>query len=160
MNEIKIREMLPGEASLATHFYYKLFEQEFNFLPSTEEYFLKAASQVYEDPENRLWITDEDGKIVGTISIIKIGDNEGQLRLFATDIEKQGCGIGTELMDTAMNYCKERRFNHIILWTIDICKDALKLYAKYGFHMTDSKPNTVWANYKMTEELWEFDSKD
>lgn len=60
-------------------------------------------------------------------------------------------------MNTAMVYCKKQGYHHIILWTIDICKDAIKLYSKYGFHMTDTKPNTTWAKYPMTEELWEKD---
>lgn len=158
MNNYIIREIHPGEASLAVHFYYKIFEQQFQFYPSTEAYFLHAAGQVFDDPANKLWVAADGDKIIGTISVIKTKDGEGQLRLFGTDISRHGEGIGTALMDTAMEYCRSRKLHHIILWTIDICKDALKLYAKYGFHMTDTKPNTTWAAYPMTEELWEYES--
>lgn len=45
---------------------------------------------------------------------------------------------------------------HVILWTIDILKPARHLYGKYGFAMTETKPNTEWADYEILEEKWEY----
>ncbi len=38
-NDIQIRAYKPGEPSLVVNFYYRLFEKQFQFLPSTEQYF-------------------------------------------------------------------------------------------------------------------------
>ena len=38
----------------------------------------------------------------------------------------------------------------------DSCKAARHLYAKFDFKLTDTKENNTWANYSITEELWEF----
>lgn len=51
---------------------------------------------------------------------------------------------------------KEKGYHHVFLWTIDICTAALHLYEKFGFKCTDTKANDTWANYHMTEELWEY----
>lgn len=59
-------------------------------------------------------------------------------------------------MQKAMNFCREKGYNHISLWTIDICKSALHVYDSFGFKMTETKPNDTWAAYHMTEELWEY----
>lgn len=153
---IEIREIKPGEASLAAHFYYKIFEQQFDFYPSTEQYFLRIVTEYFDDMDNnRIWVAEEDGKIKGTVAIVKHGEHDAQLRLFGTDLSMQGTGMGKKLLQTALLYCNEKEFTHISLWTIDICKAALHLYEQFGFRMTDTKPNDSWAAYHMTEELWE-----
>lgn len=61
MQNITIREALPGEPSLVAYFYFRLFEKQFDFLPITEQYFLHAAAEVYDNPEgNRIWVAVDD----------------------------------------------------------------------------------------------------
>lgn len=157
MKDFIIREAKPGEPSLVVSFYFKLFEQQFAFLPVVEQYFLHAMAELYDQPaQNRLWIAEEDGQIKGSICVVKREDHEAQLRIFGIDPSMQGKGVGKALLQKAMDYCAEQGFTHIVLWTIDICETALHLYEKAGFQMTDTKRNTTWANYEMTEEKWEF----
>lgn len=161
MSDYIIRESKPGEPSLVVHFYYKLFEKQFDFLPSTEQYFLHAMTDLFGNPtENKLFVVESNGEIVGSVCIVKLAENEAQLRLFGTNPVLQGKGIGLELMEIAMNFCREKEYNHIILWTIDICKAARHLYGKFGFKLTDTKPNTTWAKYSMVEEKWEYNAAE
>lgn len=155
-----IRPYKPGEPSLVVHFYYKLFEQQFHFLPNVENYFLHAMTELFENPEgNGLWIAEENGRIAGSICIVGKGKGNAQLRLFGTAPSLQGKGAGKMLMQTAMDFCEKRGYTHIILWTIDICKAARHMYGKFGFELTDTKLNTTWADYEMTEEKWEYFGK-
>lgn len=159
MSDYVIREAKPGEPSLVVHFYYKLFEKQFDFLPGTEQYFLHAMEDYFHDPDgNVLYVVEKDGKIYGSVCIAKTGEHEAQLRLFGTDPALQGKGIGHKLMEMAMDFCRAKGYSHVILWTIDICKAALHLYGKFGFVHTEDKPNDTWANYHMTEELWEYNA--
>lgn len=158
MSDYIIRECKPGEPSLVVHFYYKLFEEQFDFLPSTEQYFLHAMIDLFGDERNnKLFVVEYNGAIVGSVCIVKLAEHEAQLRLFGTSPILQGKGVGTELMKIAMDYCREKEFHHVVLWTIDICKAARHLYGKFGFKLTDTKPNTTWAKYDMIEEKWEYD---
>lgn len=152
-----IRTYRPGEPSLVAHFNYRLFEQQFDLLPNIENYFLHIVTELFDDLDgNELWVAEQDGKIVGSICVIGRGGGEAQLRLFATDPSVQGRGIGKKLMEKAMDFCREKDYHHVILWTIDICKAARHLYARSGFRPTETKPNTSWADYEMTEEKWEY----
>ncbi|NCB43194.1 MAG: GNAT family N-acetyltransferase [Clostridia bacterium] len=157
MNGLAIREAKPGEPSLTVYFYYQLFEKQFNFLPDTEKYFMEAMLELFNDHNgNRLWVVVEAGEIKGSICVIKKGNSEAQLRLFGMDLTLQGQGIGKRLMQKAMDFCEEKGYSHVILWTIDICESACHLYRKFGFTMTESKTNATWANYPMVEEKWEY----
>ncbi len=160
MSDFVIREAKTGEPSLVSYFYFKLFEKQFDFLPNVEQYFLYAAAEVFDDPDgNKVWVLEKDGIIKGSISVVKRENHEAQLRLFGTEPSLQGKGAGKALMQMAMNFCKEKEYRHIMLWTIDICQAARHLYHKFGFKLTDTKLNTTWANYSMVEELWEYEEE-
>lgn len=112
-------------------------------------------AELFDHPEgNELWVTEKEHKIAGCIAIIKKDEHDAQLRWFGVDPSIQG--IGNRLLETAMNSCKEHAYTDVILWTIDILKPARHLYGKYGFQMTDTKPNTEWADYEVLEGKWEY----
>lgn len=114
-------------------------------------------AELFDHPEgNELWVAEKEHKIAGCIAIIKKDEHDAQLRWFGVDPSIQGMGIGNRLLETAMNSCKEHAYTDVILWTIDILKPARHLYGKYGFQMTDTKPNTEWADYEVLEEKWEY----
>ncbi len=160
MSDWIIREAVTGEASLVSCFYFRLFEKQFNFLPNVEQYFLHAAAEIFDSPDgSRLWVVESDREIAGSICIVKRGSHEAQLRLFGIAESLQGKHAGDALLKTAMDFCAEKEYTKLSLWTIDICKAARHLYSKYGFHLTDTKLNTTWAAYPMMEELWEYDKE-
>lgn len=154
---ISIRTYRPCDPSLVCYFYYKLYEQQYHFNGSVEAYFIRGMAELFDHPAgNQLWIAEQDNKIAGCIAIIKKGERSAQLRWFGVDMEVQGMGIGNQLLETAMEFCKEKGYKDIILWTIDILKSARHLYGKFGFKMTEIKPNTEWADYEILEEKWEY----
>lgn len=155
--EVSIRSYRPGDPSLVCYFYYKLYEQQYKFNGSVEEYFIRGMAELFDHPDgNQLWVAQKDDKIVGSIAIIKKGAHEAQLRWFGVDMAIQGMGIGNKLLETAMDFCKEHNYTDVILWTIDILKPARHLYGKHGFVMTETKPNSEWADYEILEEKWEY----
>lgn len=156
-NEIVIRTYKPGDPSLVCYFYYKLYEQQYQFNGSVEKYFIKGMGELFDSPqESQMWVAEQNGKIVGSIAIVKKGEHAAQLRWFGVSTEIQGKGIGNKLLGTAMDFCKERNYTDVILWTISILKSARHLYGKYGFYMTETKPNYEWADCELTEEKWEY----
>lgn len=155
--EVTIRTYKPGDPSLVCYFYYKLYEKQYDFNGTVEKYFMEGMLDLFREPEgSQLWVVEKEGKIVGSIAIVKRGDEDAQLRWFGVDTALQGMGIGNQLVETAMQFCKERGYKHVILWTIDILKPARHLYGKHGFARTETKPNHEWAAYSMTEEKWEY----
>lgn len=155
--DISIRTYRPGEPSLVCYFYYKLYEQQYQFNGSVEAYFIWGMAELFDNPNgNQLWVAEKDDTIVGCIAIIKQGERKAQLRWFGVDQAVQGIGIGNQLLEMAMRFCEEHHYTDVILWTIDILKSARHLYGKHGFQMTETKPNTEWADYEVLEEKWEY----
>lgn len=155
--EIVIREYIPGDPSKVTFFYYKLYEKQFNFNPIIERYFMEGMIELFDHPQgSQLWVVEKGNEVIGSIAIIKKADKEAQLRWFGLDESLQGMGMGTKLMRLAMDFCKEKDYSHIVLWTIDILKPARHLYSKFGFRLTETKPNNEWARNLIVEEKWEY----
>lgn len=152
-----IRTWRPGNPSRVCWFYYKLYEKQYHFNGSVEGYFIKGMGDLFDEPaQSRLWVAEKDGEIVGSVAVVKRGAHEAQLRWFGVDTSMQGAGLGNRLLETAMSFCAERGYTDVVLWTIDILKPARHLYAKFGFSMTETKPNDEWADHRLLEEKWEY----
>lgn len=159
--EITIRTYKPGDPSLVCYFQYKLYEEEYHFNGFYEKEMLGGMAELYHDLEgSQLWVAELDGKIVGDIAIIKRGTNQAQLRWFGVDLRLQGQGLGNELLQIAMNFCREKGYSHITLGTLDILKPARHLYGKFGFHRTKSEAYHEWdESREMYREIWECELK-
>lgn len=155
--EITLRTWQPGDPSRVIYFYYELYKKQYHFNGSVERYFMEGMVELFEDPEgSQLWVVERDGEVVGSISVIKKGAQEAQLRWFGVDMSLQGLGIGNRLLEVALQFCREHGYKHLYLWTIEILKSARHLYGKYGFARTETKPNREWAEDELLEEKWEY----
>lgn len=155
--EIIIRPYRPGDPSRVCYFYYKLYEQQYHFNGSVEKYFIEGMAELFACPgDSQLWVAEQQGRMVGSIAIVRKGDHEAQLRWFGVGMEVQGQGVGSRLLGTAMDFCRAKGYTDVILWTIDILKPARHLYGKHGFAPTETKPNHEWADYPLLEEKWEY----
>lgn len=155
--EITIRTYRPGDPSLVCYFQYKLYEKQYHFNRLYEKEMLGGMAELYNDPEgSQMWIAELDGTIVGDIAVIKKGNDKAQLRWFGVDTSLQGQGLGSELLKTAMRFCKEKGYVYLMLGTLDILKAARHLYAKFGFHKTESEAFNEWDKSRdMYHETWE-----
>jgi GNAT superfamily N-acetyltransferase len=156
MNDVSIRGYGPGDPSLVTHLQIKLYQRQYGFKPVFEYYLTEGMAGFLRDPSGgQLWVAEQGGSIVGSIAVVRREQDSAQLRWFAVDDSLQGMGIGSALMDAAMEFCRDRGYAHIELWTLDILHAARHLYQKHGFVPTEAKENTQWADRALTEEKWE-----
>jgi GNAT superfamily N-acetyltransferase len=96
------------------------------------------------DPEKDLVLSAHIGGVmVGSISML--GRNAGadgvQLRFFLVDPAYQGHGAGKALLSAALEWCRERGFQKIFLWTVDQLPQSRGLYEKAGFRVTERCPD-------------------
>lgn len=62
-------------------------------------------------------------------------------------------GLGNRLLKTSINFCREKGDSKR---TLDILEPARHLYAKFGFHKTESKAYNEWnESREMYHETWE-----
>jgi GNAT superfamily N-acetyltransferase len=112
------------------------------------------------DPEKDLVLSAYiDGVLVGSISML--GQNPGpdgvQLRFFLVDPAYHGRGAGKALLSAALEWCRERGFRKIFLWTVDNLPQSRGLYEKAGFRVTERCPDDRYTvlrdNLKMEMAL-------
>ena len=103
------------------------------------------------DPQKDLVLSAHiGGVLVGSISIV--GQNPGpdgpQLRFFIVDPAYHGCGAGKALLSAALEWCRERRFSKIFLWTVDHLPQSRGLYEKAGFKVTERRPDDRYTVHR------------
>ena len=155
-DEITIRTYHPGDPSLVCYFQYKLYEEQYHFNGFYEKEMLGGMAELYDDLKgSQMWIAELDGKIVGDIAVIKKGPDSARLRWFGVGASLQGQGLGSRLLTTALDFCREKGYIHLSLSTLDILKPARHLYRKFGFQRTGSEFYNEWdESRKIHQEIW------
>ena len=59
--------------------------------------------------------------------------------------EARGTGLGRRLLETALAYCRERGMRRVFLWSFAELDDALRLYERAGFQVTETNKTRLWG---------------
>lgn len=155
---ITIRPFQPGDLGYVAYLHGRLYDRKYQFGPMFEYYVMKGLTEFMMNTDGgELWVAEVDSEIVGSIAITKSSDTVAQLRWFVLDENYQGMGIGKQLMETSLNFCKENLYEHVFLWTVSTLTTARHLYQKYQFKLTEEKPNEEWTGTTLMEERWDLD---
>ena len=153
---IQIRQSEPGDAGYVAYMHGKYYHKYHGFLSRSEYYFIKYLADFVHNPEGgRLWIAEADRNIAGSIAIVRVDNHTAQLRWFLVEKEFQNRGIGSRLMKTALDFCRENKYENIYLWTFKGLDPARHLYEKAGFVLTEEKSNTEWSSTPIIEQRME-----
>ncbi len=138
----------PGDLGYITYLHGKMYHEEYGFDTTFEPYVarpLSDFSMTEDQSRQRIWIVEMEGKIVGCIAIVDAGGNEAQLRWLFLTKETRGKGLGKRLMTEAIDFCREKGYDNIFLWTIDALHAAMSLYLKNGFKLTEEIRHAMWG---------------
>ncbi len=105
------------------------------------------------------WFAHVDGQIVGGMFIdgARAADEGARLRWFIIDEAYQGLGLGSRLMDAAMDFCRQKRFRRVYLTTFAGLTAARHLYEKHGFKLCGEVDGTeLTGNPALTEQIFEW----
>lgn len=106
----------------------------------------------YNDIDNEFEVffclVDQE-KVIGTVALKKVDDYTVELKAMYLDRDYRGKGLGRRLMDKAVDEAKRLGFKSIVLDSMSQYKDALRLYEKTGFKMTERYNDNVYADVFM-----------
>lgn len=106
-----------------------------------------------------IWLAREGGKVVGAV-VIDGHDAAGEgarLRWFIIDPAYQGHGIGNQLMDAAMTFCREVGFRRVYLTTFAGLNAARHLYEKHGFRLCREEDGShLTGKSSLVEQVFEW----
>ena len=153
---MQICHSLPGDAGYVAYMNGRYYWKYHGFRVGAEYYFIKYLADFVRDPNGgRLWVAEADGKIVGSVAVVPVGNNEVQLRWFFVEKECQNKGIGSGLMNIALEFCRDEDLRNVFLWTFKGLGSARHLYEKLGFKETEEKINTEWSDSEIIEQKLE-----
>jgi len=110
----------------------------------------------YDEAKDRIFSLAVNGKIEGSISIdgTSESNNRAHLRWFIVSDELKGMGAGNFLMQQAMKFCVQNKYDNVYLWTFQGLGSARHLYEKYGFSLTEEKVGEQWGSV-VTEQRFD-----
>jgi ribosomal protein S18 acetylase RimI-like enzyme len=91
-----------------------------------------------------------DGVVAGTVSLLRITDDEFELGKMAVSGNYQGYGLGNILMQHCIDEAKRLGIKKLILFSNTSLAPAIHLYRKYGFTDADfEQGHYARSNIKM-----------
>lgn len=93
------------------------------------------------DPSGeRCWIAEKDGKVIGSVFVVRHDETTAKLRMLYVDASARGLGIGNRLVEETLRFARQAGYKRMILWTTSILTDARKLYQRAGFQLVEEEP--------------------
>ena len=78
-------------------------------------------------------VLEENGRIVGSCGLLRIENDECELRKMYLQAGYRGRGLGKQLLEHALARAKALGFRAIRLETASVLREAIGLYQRYGF---------------------------
>ncbi len=89
-----------------------------------------------------LWIAEVDGHRTGCVAIQHTADG-AQLRWFFVEESFRGAGLGRDLLDVALAFCRDAGYDVVYLWTMSDLVAARHLYEQAGFRV-EAETDAPW----------------
>ena len=114
----------------------------------------------FDESRDGFWTICFNNRVEGSIAIdgIKALTEGAHLRWFIVSPEMQGRGLGAQLMEQALSFCKGRKYSPVYLWTFEGLHAARHLYEKFGFKLVEQTEGTQWGK-KVVEQKFELTLK-
>jgi len=129
----------------------KLYEDEYGFNNKFGDYVALSLSGKIE----RIWIAEQNGRFLGCIGLVETDKETAQLRWLLVEPEARGSGLGKNLMNTFLDHCREKKYMKVFLWTVDKLPAARALYERFGFVLTEERPETTLWGQRLKEQRWD-----
>ncbi len=152
-------ELRSGDLGWVVHRHGVLYAREYDWNVQFEALVASVVASFGQqhDPEReRCWFAEIDGRIAGTVFLVRNSDSVGQLRLMLVEPEARGHGIGSRLIQECLDFARDAGYTTVKLWTNSVLVDARRLYEKAGFRLVESEPYRAFG-HDLVSEFWEIE---
>lgn len=137
-----LRNPQPGDMGWIIHRQAVLYAQEYGWNNAYEALVAEILTKFvreFDPARERCWIAEKDGKVIGSVFIVRQDDTTAKLRLLYVDPCARGLGIGSRLIDECLRFSRQVGYTNMVLWTNSILTDARRIYDKAGFQLVEEE---------------------
>eukprot|EP01133_Synstelium_polycarpum_P018439 gene18439-22067_t len=137
-----LRNPQPGDMGWIIHRQAVLYAQEYGWNSEYEALvadILARFVREFDPARERCWIAEQDGKVIGSVFVVRQDDTTAKLRLLYVDPCARGLGIGSRLVDECLRFSRQVGYTKMVLWTNSILTDARRIYDKAGFRLVEEE---------------------
>ena len=107
-----------------------------------------------EDTERQAgWIAQDVAGPVGSVFCVPASATRAKLRLFLLLPRARGTGLAATMLETCLQFARDKGFDDMQLWTHRSHVAAGKLYARHGFDLVGEVPVTSFG-VPLIEQTW------
>jgi GNAT superfamily N-acetyltransferase len=154
-----VRDRKPGDMGSIVHLHGDLYFREYGWTDEFEAFVAEISAEFirnYDPKWERCWIAELDGKVVGSVVVVKQSKKVAKLRLLIVDPAARGLGIGTRLVDECAQFARRTGYRKMTLWTNSILDAARHIYENTGFERTGQEKRTSFG-HNLVFETWTLD---
>jgi DNA-binding MarR family transcriptional regulator/N-acetylglutamate synthase-like GNAT family acetyltransferase len=137
-----------------------MIEQQWLFYNQVHKWdnsFLSYLKETFNADIERIWIAEINREFAGCIGLVNDGNKVGQLRWFLVNPSFHKKGIGSQLINSLVQYCKELDYERLFLWTVSDMVTARPLYKKFGFEIKEVQEKKSLWGATLIEERWDLE---
>lgn len=105
------------------------------------------------EPGGEIFFAITDRMVVGTVAMIREGEERFELAKMAVSDDFKGKGIGDLLMTACIEHARRNRTSSIFLLSNNLLKPAIGLYRKHGFVETPLEAGIPYERVDIRMEL-------
>jgi GNAT superfamily N-acetyltransferase len=150
LQDIEISGYYPGVVGKITEIHAVYYHENWGFDVSFETEVGKALAEFvdrFDAKRDGLWAATKHGEFAGAIAIDgHHAFTDGvRLRWFIVVPQFQKSGIGKELILRAIDFCKDKHYPKVYLWTFEGLTKARKLYEAVNFRLCEENEAVQWG---------------
>jgi DNA-binding MarR family transcriptional regulator/GNAT superfamily N-acetyltransferase len=152
-----LRPHEPGDIGWVIHRHGVLYAGEYGLDETFEALVARIAAAFIENFDarrERCWIAERNGEIVGSVLLVKDGEEIAKLRLLYVEPKARGTGIGRRLVSESIAFARRAGYSKITLWTNDVLVSARRIYQAAGFQLVREEPHHSFGR-DLVGQYWE-----
>jgi len=168
--QVSIRtDLRPGDIGMVVHLHGALYAEEQGWDSTFDGYVAGPLAEFARSrsDRDRIWIVElkdaigaavgrgegrwigeceEAKRIVGSVAIVEVSEDEAQLRWLLLAPVVRGLGLGRRLAGEALAFSRSAGYKSVFLWTVRGLEAATSLYESLGFEETEEKTSEIWGS--------------
>lgn len=151
-----LRDPLPGDMGLVVANQAMVYAREYGWTSEFEALVAEIVAKFIREFDRsceRCWIAEKDGKMAGSVFIVRHDETTAKLRLLYVDASARGLGIGRRLVDECLRFARQVGYRRMMLWTNSVLVDARRIYEKAGFQLAEEEKHHSFGK-DLVGQIW------